>query len=45
MKCQLTRPLEKGNIKDIDGTAVSGTEYSVQAYKIETTATKVTQMK
>jgi tetratricopeptide (TPR) repeat protein len=41
----LTRPLEKGNIKDINGTVVIGTDHSVQAFKVETTATKVTQMK
>jgi hypothetical protein len=36
--------LEKGNIKDIKATAVSGTGYNVQADKIETTGIKVIQM-
>ncbi len=42
---EMTRPLEKGNNKDINVTAVSGTEHFAQPNKIETTDTKVTQMK
>ncbi len=42
---EMSHPLEKGNNKDVNVTAVSGTEHFVQPNKIETTDTKVTQMK
>jgi hypothetical protein len=36
--------LEKGNINDINTTAISGTGYHIQAKKIEVIGVKYTQM-